>query len=218
MGVKDNLRSVRNRIQAACDKAGRDEDIQLVAVSKTFPTSSIYPALQMGQRIFGENRVQEAAEKWPALKSEFADIELHLIGPLQTNKVPAAVKLFDCIQTLDRPNLVKALAKELARHEKTMPVFVQVNIGNEPQKAGISVSDFPEFLSLCQSTPTLKVVGLMCIPPFGEDPTLYFEQLAQLARDRGLVKLSMGMSGDFEKAIPAGATHIRVGTAIFGER
>lgn len=218
MGVKDNLTSVKNRIRAACDKAGRTDDIQLVAVSKTFPVSSIYPALQAGQRLFGENRVQEAADKWPPLKEEFPDIELHLIGPLQTNKVSGAVKLFDCIQTLDRPKLVKALAKELARQEKTMSAYIQVNIGAEPQKAGIAISDFPAFLSLCRNVPELDIVGLMCIPPFGQDPQGYFDKLAQMARDYGLSNLSMGMSGDFEQAIQSGATHIRVGTAIFGKR
>lgn len=218
MSISDNLQAVVDRIESARVQSGRNDEIQLVAVSKTFPAVSIEPVLAAGQRVFGENRVQEAAEKWPALKRDYPDVMLHLIGPLQTNKTAIAVNLFDCIQTLDRPKLAKILAREMKRLQKKVEIFVQVNIGNEPQKSGVAVSELPEFLKLCRKTFELEISGLMCIPPVGDDPEEYFDRLAQLARENDVKYLSMGMSGDFEQAIAAGASHVRVGTAIFGHR
>lgn len=218
MGIKENLVTVKNRILQASEKAGRSDRVELVAVSKTFPADCVRQALLAGQRIFGENRVQEAAEKWPALKTDFPDAKLHLIGPLQTNKAHMAVELFDCIETLDRPKLVGVLEKELVRRGKTMEAFIQVNIGDEPQKSGVSVAGLAEFVDLCRNTEVVVVSGLMCIPPFGEPALPYFERMATLAVEHKLSCLSMGMSGDFELAVAAGATHVRVGTSIFGQR
>jgi len=192
--------------------------VTLVAVSKTFGSDSIRPFLDAGQRVFGENRVQEAAAKWPELRGYYDDIELHLIGPLQTNKARDAVGLFDVIQSVDREKVAGVLRAEMARAGRDLPVFVQVNIGGEPQKAGIPVDDAVAFVGRCRDTHRLRVAGLMCIPPDGEPPGPYFALLSQLGRDAGVEKLSMGMSGDFETAIAMGATHVRVGSALFGAR
>jgi pyridoxal phosphate enzyme (YggS family) len=192
--------------------------VALVAVSKAFPAGAAQAALGAGHRLFGENRVQEAQAKWPALKSRHPDAELHLIGPLQTNKVKAAVALFDAIETVDRPRLAAALAEEMARSGKRPDCFVEINTGGESQKAGIPPEQADAFIERCVEEFALPVVGLMCIPPLGVDPAPHFETLAECARRNGLTKLSMGMSADFEIAIRHGATHVRVGTAIFGAR
>jgi pyridoxal phosphate enzyme (YggS family) len=190
----------------------------LIAVSKTFEADAIRPVLEAGQRVFGENRVQEARAKWPPLKSEFPDVELHLIGPLQTNKVHEAVELFDAIHSLDRPRLAQALRTEFDRTERRPALFIQVNTGEEPQKGGVVPHDLAGFAALCRETLDLPVIGLMCIPPADEAPAPHFALLAKLAREYGFRCLSMGMSADFETAIRFGATHVRVGTAIFGGR
>ena len=191
---------------------------QLVAVSKTFSAAEIEPVITAGQRIFGENRVQEAASKWPALRRLYPDLELHLVGPLQSNKAAEAVALFDVIQTVDRPKIAEALAKEMKARGRLLRCFVQVNIGREPQKAGIDLEGLDDFLLLCRKGYGLNVVGLMCIPPAESDPKPYFKSMAQMAARNGLKELSMGMSGDFEEAIAEGATYVRVGSAIFGGR
>ncbi len=188
---------------------------QLVAVSKTYGAEDIAPVIAAGQKVFGENRVQEAAGKWPLLRQRYAGLELHLIGPLQSNKVAEAVALFDVIQTVDRPKIAEALSKEMKKQNRHLPCFVQVNIGREPQKAGVAPDQVAEFLSRDFE---LKVVGLMCIPPVEGDPRPYFKELKKLALQHGLQQISMGMSGDFELAIAEGATHVRVGSAIFGAR
>lgn len=174
--------------------------------------------LQLGHRVFGENRVQESQGKWPSLKQDFADTSLHLIGPLQTNKTREAVALFDCIETLDREKLARTLASETQSAGKSPELFVQVNTGNEAQKAGVQPGEADSFLKTCRLTYNLNIAGLMCIPPFDEEPTPHFSLLAEIAERNGLAKLSMGMSGDYEKAIELGATHVRVGSAIFGSR
>jgi pyridoxal phosphate enzyme (YggS family) len=189
-----------------------------VTVSKTFGADDIVPVLEAGQRVFGENRVQEAKGKWPALRERFADIALHLIGPLQSNKVRDAVALFDAIQTLDRVKIADAVAEEMARAGRRLKLFVQVNTGDEAQKAGVAVGETETLLRHCREGLGLSVEGLMCIPPFEEDPAPHFVALARLAADLGVGSLSMGMSGDFETAIRQGATHVRVGSAIFGSR
>ncbi len=215
----EGLETVRGRLAAACREAGRDAgEVTLIAVSKTFGAERIRPVLAAGQRHFGENRVQEAKAKWPALKEDFPGVVLHLIGPLQTNKARDAVALFDVIHTVDRPKLARTLAKEMDRQGRRLPVFVQVNTGEEPQKAGVAPAEADAFIGACRKEHGLDVTGLMCIPPFGEDPAPHFSLLREIARRNGLKNLSMGMSGDFDKAIAAGATHIRVGTAIFGPR
>jgi pyridoxal phosphate enzyme (YggS family) len=214
-----SLLEIERRIAAARERFGAPpEQVQLIAVSKTFDAEAIEPFLAAGQRVFGENRVQEAQGKWPALKARYPDIELHLIGPLQTNKARDAVALFDCIQTLDRDKLAAVLASEMKRHGRSLPCFVQVNIGLEPQKAGIAPSDTLAFVEQCRNVHGLKIVGLMCIPPDDVPAGPYFAHLAGLARACGLSQLSMGMSGDFETAIAMGATHVRVGSALFGTR
>ena len=190
----------------------------LVAVSKGHGPERVRPVLEMGHRVFGESRVQEANAKWPAFKLAHPDVELHLIGPLQTNKVREAVQLFDVIQTLDRPKLATALKTEQARTGRSPTLFIQVNTGEEPQKAGVAPQDAPGFIAWCRDELELPVGGLMCIPPIDEPPAPHFALLQKLARDHGLPLLSMGMSDDFETAIKFGATHVRVGTAIFGER
>ena len=189
-----------------------------MAVSKTFGPDEIRPVLAAGQRVFGENRVQEAERKWPVLRAEFPQTELHLIGPLQTNKVREAVALFDAIHTLDRPKLAHALKAELARSERSPMLFIQVNTGEEPQKAGVVPGDAAALIALCRDELALPVQGLMCIPPQDEPPAPHFALLAKMAREHGLPLLSMGMSADFETAIRFGATHVRVGSAIFGTR
>lgn len=217
--VPQNLAAVRADIQAACVKAGRSPDaVTLVAVSKTHDAAHVRPALVAGQRVFGENRVQEAEGKWPELRAEFPDLQLHLIGPLQTNKIKHALRTFDVIETVDREKLARALAKEMAAQGKRLAVFVQVNTGEEEQKAGVAPKDVGAFVALCRDELGLEVKGLMCIPPVNEEPALHFALLAKLADENGLKGLSMGMSGDFEAAIEFGATHVRVGTAIFGAR
>lgn len=214
-----NLHEVEAAMRTATEAAGRTANPPvLVAVSKTKPAEAIRPVLEAGQRCFGENRVQEAISKWPALKDEFPDTELHLIGPLQTNKAREAVRLFDVIETVDRPKLALALAKAMAQEGKTPKLFVQINTGLEPQKAGIAPEDADSFLASCQQEHGLTIAGLMCIPPFGENPSLHFALLEKIARRNNITRLSMGMSADYETAIAFGATHIRVGTAIFGAR
>jgi pyridoxal phosphate enzyme (YggS family) len=190
----------------------------LIAVSKTFDADDVRPVLQAGQRVFGENRVQEARSKWPELRAEFPDVELHLIGPLQTNKVREAVELFDALHGLDRPKLAHALKAELDRTGRSPLLFIQVNTGEESQKAGVAPRDVGGFVALCRDELGLPVRGLMCIPPADEPPAPHFALLAKLSREQRLPLLSMGMSADFETAIRFGATHVRVGTAIFGAR
>jgi len=212
------LQRILARIEAARKAAiAPATSTTLIAVSKSHGQERIRPLLEAGQRIFGENRVQEAKAKWPDLRREYPDIELHLIGPLQSNKVREAVELFDAIHSLDRPKLAKALAAELQRSGRRPALFVQVNTGEEPQKAGIAPADAPGFLALCREL-KLPIQGLMCIPPVDENPAPHFALLAKLAREAGLSQLSMGMSADFETAIRFGATHVRVGSALFGER
>ena len=213
------LQTVRTRI----DRAARDYDrdpasVTLVAVSKTFPADDIVPALAAGQRVFGENRVQESKGKWPALRSAFDGVELHLIGPLQSNKAREAVDLFDVIETVDRPKIAEALAAEIARAGKAVKLFVEVNTGAEPQKAGILPADADAFLRHCRETLGLGIEGLMCIPPADEQASPHFALLRTIADRNGIAKLSMGMSADFELGIQLGATHVRVGSAIFGQR
>ncbi|MEO1990170.1 MAG: YggS family pyridoxal phosphate-dependent enzyme [Martelella sp.] len=217
MGVRENLEEVLGRIKAAEHEAERT-DVTLVAVSKTHDADAIRPAIAAGQRVFGENRVQEAQKKWPALKQETSDIELHLIGPLQSNKAEDAVKLFDVIETVDREKIARALAKEIAKQGRAPRLYVQVNTGNEPQKAGIDPRETEAFLALCRDELGLEIEGLMCIPPAGENPGPHFALLHDLATENSVHKLSMGMSGDYEIAIAFGATSVRVGSAIFGER
>ena len=213
------LGAVRREIAAAAAAAKRPpEGVTLVAVSKTQPVECLEAALAAGQRVFGENRVQESAAKWPALRARHPDLELHLIGPLQTNQVREAVALFDVIETVDRPKLAAALAMELARAPKPLRCYIEINTGAEPQKAGIDPADLEALLALCRGDSKLPVSGLMCIPPQDEDPALHFALLADLARRHQLSEISMGMSGDYPLAIRFGATHVRVGTAIFGAR
>ena len=218
MTVQERLAEVRARIAQAAEDAERDPaTVTLVAVSKTFEAEDILPVIEAGQRVFGENRVQEAKAKWPALKERFPDIELHLIGPLQTNKVKEAVALFDVIESVDRPKLAAALAEEMRRTGRHLACFVQVNTGAEPQKAGVLPKETVAFVLSCRAQ-GLDVVGLMCIPPVDDEAALHFALLAKLARECELSKLSMGMSGDYPTAILLGATHVRVGSAIFGAR
>jgi pyridoxal phosphate enzyme (YggS family) len=215
----DRLDAINQRIASAQARFGPPpERVQLVAVSKTFPADAITPFLAAGQRVFGENRVQEAQAKWPALREAYPDIELHLIGPLQTNKAREAVALFDVIETVDREKLASMLAAEMQRAGRTLPCFVQVNIGLEEQKAGIAPAETLAFVERCRSVHGLQVIGLMCIPPDRVPPGPYFAQLAELGRQAGVTSLSIGMSGDFEVGIAMGATHVRVGSALFGHR
>ncbi len=210
---------MREQIAEAATKAGRDpRTVALVAVSKTHGIRAVRRALAAGQRIFGENRVQEAASKFPQLRADYPDLMLHLIGPLQTNKVKDAVALFDVIETVDRPKLAEKLAEEMHRTGRRPHFYIQVNIGSEPQKAGVAPHDVSALLALARDDYRLPVVGLMCIPPVNRDPAPYFQQMAALAKQHKLPILSQGMSSDFPAAIAAGATHVRVGTAIFGSR
>ena len=212
------LEQVRANIARACKASRRDPaDITLVAVSKTKGADAIEPLLGQGQRVFGENRVQEAQAKWPALKARWPDVELHLVGQLQSNKAEDAVALFDCIHALDRPSLVTALGKAMDKARRRVPCFVQVNIGEEAQKGGCAIADLPALLDRARAA-GIPLAGLMCIPPAGIEPAPFFALLAKLARDNGLSGLSMGMSGDYETAVMLGASHVRVGTALFGER
>jgi pyridoxal phosphate enzyme (YggS family) len=217
----ENLQSIETRIENACDAFLLPKTAVLphiVAVSKYHTIERITPLLIAKHRIFGENRVQEAEEKWPQLKNTYNDIELHLIGPLQTNKVKDAVRLFNVIETIDRPKLAKAIAKELENTDKKIECYIQINTGEEEQKAGILPKDADCFIKDCVEELKLPIVGLMCIPPVDEDPAQHFALLKKIAKRHDLPKLSMGMSGDFELATALGATHVRVGTAIFGER
>ena len=219
MSVEERLQDVRGKIAKAAQEAGREPDsISLVAVSKTFDAEHIRPTIAEGQRVFGENRVQEAQGKWPDLKAETPDLKLHLIGPLQSNKAADAVALFDVIETVDREKIARALAEETKRQGRSIRFYIQVNTGLEPQKAGISPDDVGSFVALCRGELAMQVDGLMCIPPVDENPGPHFALLAKLAEENGLSKLSMGMSGDFETAIGFGATSVRVGSAIFGTR
>jgi PLP dependent protein len=217
--AKFRLGTVQNDIASACRDAGRDtESVTLVAVSKTFGAEAIRPVIAAGQRVFGENRVQEAQTKWPALRAEHPDIALHLIGPLQSNKARDAVALFDAIHAVDRPSLCAALAKEIGRQGRAPLLFVEINTGAEPQKAGVLPDDADMFLAACRDSYGLAIAGLMCIPPFEEAPGPHFALTAKIAQRNGLALLSMGMSADYQTAIAFGATHVRVGTAIFGHR
>ncbi|MEM9837539.1 MAG: YggS family pyridoxal phosphate-dependent enzyme [Pseudomonadota bacterium] len=221
----DSSSLIRNRndvveaIAKAAKEAGRaPQDVTLTAVSKTFDAETIRPLLEAGHRVFGENRVQEAQGKWPALKEAFPDTQLRLIGPLQSNKAKDAVALFDVIETVDRPKIAAALAKEMANQSKPLPVYIQVNTGEEPQKVGVTPAETLDFVEICRTAHGLDVHGLMAIPPAGEPPAPHFALLAKLANAAGLPKLSMGMSGDYEAAVSLGATHVRVGSGIFGMR
>jgi len=219
MTAVEQLNDVKTRIAEAERECGRQPGgVELIAVSKTFDADAIRPVLEAGQRVFGENRVQEAQGKWPGLKEIFPDIELHLIGPLQSNKTKEAVALFDVIQTVDREKIARAVAREMEKQDKTVRLYVEVNTGMEPQKAGIVPDDCAAFLALCREELGLEIEGLMCIPPFNENAGPHFALLRKLAEENGIEKLSMGMSGDFETAIGFGATSVRVGTAIFGVR
>jgi pyridoxal phosphate enzyme (YggS family) len=217
--VTSSLAAVMRDIADAARRVGRDpQSVKLIAVSKTVPEHAVEEAIGLGQRCFGENRVQEAKAKWPALKERHPDLELHLIGPLQSNKVRDAVELFDVIHSVDRPKIAAALAEEMSRSGKRPRLLVQVNTGEEPQKAGVLPGETDAFVARCGDEYGLMIEGLMCIPPFDEEPSMHFALLAKIAARLGLKELSMGMSGDFAKAIAFGATYVRVGTAIFGAR
>lgn len=219
MSARENLEKVRAAIAAA--EAGADRisgAVRLVAVSKTKPAEEIGPVIEAGQRVFGENRVQEAQSKWPELKATTDGIELHLIGPLQSNKTADAVALFDVIQTVDREKIAREISKEIRKQDRHPGLYVQVNTGSEPQKAGIEPDEAADFIALCRSELGLTISGLMCIPPVDENPGPHFALLSKIARENGIETLSMGMSDDFETAIAFGATEVRVGSAIFGAR
>jgi pyridoxal phosphate enzyme (YggS family) len=217
MTAAETLADIHTRIEKAAKLAGRKQDVTLVAISKTFGAEDIRPLLEAGQRVFGENRVQEAAAKWPALRDVFPGVELHLVGQLQSNKAAEAVALFDVIHSLDRSSLVAALAKAMAVSGRRVPCFVQVNIGDEPQKGGVAIDDLPALLAEARAA-EIPLAGLMCVPPADKEPAPYFALLAKLAARHGLSWLSMGMSSDFETAVELGATHVRVGSALFGTR
>lgn len=215
----DRLRDVRARIAAAARAAGREPaEVHLVAVSKTFGEEAIVPVIEAGQRVFGENRVQEAQGKWPGLKERWPDLELHLVGPLQSNKTREAVQLFDMIQTIDRPKIAQSVSREISALGRAPRLLIQVNTGEEPNKAGIAPAEAVEFTRYCRDELDLHIEGLMCIPPLDEEPAVHFAFLARLADECGLSRLSMGMSADYERAVAFGATWVRVGSAIFGAR
>jgi hypothetical protein len=217
--VATRLLETQGAVARSAHDVGREPDsVTLVAVSKTMPEGAVLPALEAGQRVFGENYVQEAKAKWPALRARFADVELHMIGPLQSNKAREAVELFDVIQSLDRESLARELAREIARSGRAPRLFAQVNTGDEPQKGGVSPSEIDAFLESCRVHHGLVIEGLMCIPPAQDQPSPHFALLARIAARNGLRGLSMGMSADYEAAIQLGATHVRVGSAIFGAR
>jgi pyridoxal phosphate enzyme (YggS family) len=217
--MSEACRNIVIKLSEAAKLAGRDKsDITLIAVSKQQPDERIEESLASGQRIFGENRVQEAFERWQARKLEYPTLELHLIGPLQSNKAQAAVALFDVIHTVDRPKIATALAREMTVAGRSLPCFIQVNTGEEDQKAGIAPNELECFLTFCRHEAGLQIVGLMCIPPIDEEPAMHFALLKKLADRHSLPQISMGMSSDFDTAIRFGATHIRVGSAFFGER
>ncbi len=219
MTIQQNLSEIKNKIKATleivAEKAGSGN---LIAVSKTRSAAEIIEALDTGHRLFGENRVQEAASKWPELRTQFPDIKLHLIGPLQSNKAAEAVALFDVIETIDRPKIARAIAKEMKAQDKELKLFVQVNVGEEPQKAGVAPEDLNAFLKQCREEFGLTISGLMCIPPVDEEPSPYFVLLKHLAKENEIPEVSMGMSSDFETALEFGADYVRVGTTIFGPR
>jgi pyridoxal phosphate enzyme (YggS family) len=218
MTVAENIAAVRQKILRACEDAERDpRSVHLVAVSKLQPADRVSAALAAGQRLFGENRVQEAKARWGELKDKYPDLRLHLIGSLQTNKAKEAVALFDCIETVDRESLADALAKEMQKQKRKLPCFIQVNTGEEAQKGGAIPAELPKLIGHCRES-GLEIRGLMCIPPVNEPPAPHFALLRKLAARHDLPELSMGMSADFEQAIALGATYIRVGTALFGER
>lgn len=213
------LTDIKARIAEAAREDGRvADDVALIAVSKTFDADAITPVLESGHRVFGENRVQEAKGKWPELKARYPDIALHLIGPLQSNKAKEAVELFDAIHSIDRPKIAKAIADEMGKQGKTLQLFVQVNTGEEPQKAGVMPRDAKAFVAMCRDELGLSLAGLMCIPPVDDEPAVHFAFLDKLATECGLKGRSMGMSSDYEDAVKFGATHVRVGSAIFGAR
>ncbi len=213
------LEAIRLDVARALRDANRGTNAaQLIAVSKTFDAEKITPVLEAGQRIFGENRVQEAHSKWPDLRARFEGVELHLIGPLQSNKTAEAVSLFDCIHTVDREKIAASLGAEIAKQSKKIKLFIQVNTGAEPQKAGVLPEDTNRFIARCRDVHGLAIAGLMCIPPVEDNPSPHFALLAKMAERNGLTELSMGMSADFEQAIRLGATYVRVGSAIFGGR
>ena len=217
--MSHSIEFVQEQIGLACKEAGRPNDeVKLIAVSKMFAADKIRPALEAGQRLFGENRVQEAQGKWPDLRAAYPDIELHLIGPLQSNKTKEAVALFDVIHTVDREKIACSLKKELEKQGEKIELLIQVNTGEEEQKAGIKPLETADFLAFCADELGLHISGLMCIPPIDEEPALHFALLKKMANELGLAKTSMGMSGDFETAIALGATYVRVGSAIFGAR
>ncbi len=219
MLIKENLDNTHNQIKEIATYWGRSSnDINLIAVSKRQPPEKIQEALDAGHRLFGENRIQEATEHWAELKLQYPDLKLHLIGALQTNKIKDALKIFDVIETIDRDKLANKLGAELKAQNRTIPCFIQVNIGEEEQKSGIKPQELPDFLKFCQNDCTLNIRGLMCIPPADEPAAIYFALLQKMAKQHNLPELSMGMSSDYEKAIPLGATYIRVGTGIFGKR
>ena len=219
MSAQERLSAVRDNVAAAAREVERAPDsVNLIAVSKTFPADAIRPVLEAGHRMFGENRVQEAQGKWPELRTHYPDVDLHLIGPLQSNKTKDAVALFDAIHTVDRPKIAKAIADEMQSQGRQLQLYVQVNTGEEEQKAGVLPADARAFVEMCRGELKLEIAGLMCIPPVDEEPALHFAFLSKLAGETGLQRLSMGMSADFETAIKFGATHIRVGSAIFGVR
>ncbi|MFQ5972446.1 MAG: YggS family pyridoxal phosphate-dependent enzyme [Alphaproteobacteria bacterium] len=217
--IATNLTTVHERIALAARSASRDAaDVKLIAVSKAQPDERIEAALMAGHRIFGENRVQEAVRHWTDRRARWPDLELHLIGPLQTNKVKQAVRLFDVIQTVDRPKLARRLADEFATSGQTRPCYVEVNTGEEPRKAGVMPAEADEFIEWCGNEAGLRIVGLMAIPPLDDEPSLHFALLREIAKRHRLPRLSMGMSADYEIAVELGATDVCVGTAIFGER
>ena len=219
MSSRENLEKVKAAISAAETEAGRvSGSVRLVAVSKTKSTEEIAPVIEAGQRVFGENRVQEAQSKWPDLKAGTDGIELHLIGPLQSNKTADAVALFDVIQSVDREKIAREIARETGKQDRHPRLYVQVNTGSEPQKAGIEPDEATAFIAMCRDELGLSITGLMCIPPVDENPGPHFALLAKIARENGIETLSMGMSDDFETAIGFGATEVRVGSAIFGAR
>jgi pyridoxal phosphate enzyme (YggS family) len=218
MSVLERYAEIRARMAKAAKEAGRADEATLVAVTKTFGAEDILPVLETGHRVYGENRVQEAEGKWPALRERFPGLELHLIGPLQSNKAADAVALFDVIETVDREKIARALKTEMDKQGRQLRLYVQVNTGLEPQKAGIAPDDTARFVALCRNELSLTIEGLMCIPPADENPGPHFALLRKLARASNVDRLSMGMSGDFETAVGFGATSVRVGSAIFGSR
>lgn len=216
--ASERLSAIQSAMAAAAKRAKRDvDDITLIAISKTREAEDIEPLIAAGQRAFGENRVQEATAKWPALRERHSGLSLHFVGQLQSNKAADAVQLFDCIHSLDRSSLITPLANAMDKYDRRVPLFIQVNIGEEPQKAGCAIAELPTLLGEAAQA-DLPIAGLMAVPPLDREPAPYFALLAKVARDHGLSGLSMGMSGDFESAITIGATHIRVGTALFGAR